>query len=170
MNGVIIDVQGFVVEKSQFLPKELAVYDGQKLAHYVFQPPYNLEFLPIEFQRQAKWLMENFHGLDWNCGFVPSHQCNNILIQVSKDVNVVYVKGREKANFLRKIISQQDVVELSETPSLPSTSQPKCFVHSKNKNKVYKCALTNVYFLYETFFKVNSSSKEEEEEIICNFC
>ncbi|EFA12323.2 hypothetical protein TcasGA2_TC005151 [Tribolium castaneum] len=53
-NEVIIDVQGYKIGK-KFIVKELAALRGDKLAHYVFQPPFPSQLLNPQDEKQVKW-------------------------------------------------------------------------------------------------------------------
>lgn len=141
---LIIDIQGFKSENN-FIPKELAAYNGAQIMHYVFRIPFPLNSLPPSIQKENKWLMENLHGLDWKEAFTPLYQFKNIMLNISEKTDVFYVKGREKANFLRKY-TEKDVLELDEKPALPQL-EPNCFYHLK---KPCRCALSNVLYLYNT--------------------
>ena len=146
---LIVDIQGFKDEKNTFLPKELAAFDGHRISHYIFKKPYPLDFLSPECHRQAVWLMKNHHCINWNEGFTPHHYFSNIIEKLTEEVEVefVYVKGVEKAAFVKKY-SKKPVIEIDEQPALP-IGTPKCFHHSKS---TCMCALSNVLYLYDNFF------------------
>jgi hypothetical protein len=143
---VIVDVQGFNTSKKTFTPKELAAYDGTCVSHYIFKPPFSFHTINDEFKKQAFWLTNNHHCLDWNEGFTPLFMFPQIIQRLTKNADSISVKGYEKAAYLRKFVSKP-VIELQEQPALtPST--PSCFYHLKSPSI---CALSNVYYLYETF-------------------
>lgn len=146
---IIIDVQGFKSENNGFIPKELAAFNGNQISHYIFRIPFPFNSLPRDLQKQNKWLVENFHGINWSEGFTPLHQFKNIITNLAEKADVIYVKGKEKANHIRKYTSKP-VVELEEHPALPELA-PNCLHHSRNP---CKCALSNVVFLRDTFMKV----------------
>lgn len=144
--NIIIDIQGFKATDKTFIPKELAAYDGYKTAHYIFKPPYQFNCLPIQLQKQAKWLMNNHHCISWETGFTQVHQFPKIIDSLTTAMDMVYVKGKEKAEFIRQF-TKNPVLEFEENPSL-KPMDAKCFNHSK-LNCI--CALSNVYHLYNTF-------------------
>lgn len=144
---LILDLQGFKDEKNKFIPKELAAYDGEKIIHYVFKQPFPLNFLSPECHKQAVWLMKNHHCINWNLGFTPLHYFSTIIKQVTKNAEFVYVKGVEKAKYIKKYVDNA-VIELDEEPPL-FLSKPKCFYHSKPEAM---CALSNVINMYDLFF------------------
>lgn len=140
----VVDVQGFKIENNKFIVKEFAAYDGVKICHYIFKPPYPFEMLSPDVQKQVRWLTRNYHCIKWTDGFTPLHLFGKIIQNLITDDDCVYVKGGEKANYIRQFISQP-VLEFEEKPPLVKSST-KCFYHSNNN---CMCALSNVYYLYE---------------------
>ncbi|CAH1160039.1 unnamed protein product [Phaedon cochleariae] len=143
---LVLDVQGFKLEKNKFIVKELAAFDGSKICHYIFKAPFPLDQLSPDLQRQAHWLTENHHCLPWDMGFTPLHLFGKIIMDLTNSSDIIYVKGFEKANYIRQFIKKL-VVEFDEQPTLKMT-HPKCFNHSKTQ---CICALSNVFYLYENF-------------------
>lgn len=90
--------------------------------------------------------MNHYHFIDWNSGFTPVHQFVKIIKILTKDVDMVYIKGNEKFNFMKKY-SEVPVYKFDESPPLPLT-KPTCFHHNSKK---CVCALSNVFFLYHNF-------------------
>lgn len=144
--NTIIDVQGFKISEKEFIPKELAAFDGSKFTHFIFKPPYSFHHLPEPMKKQASWLIDHHHSINWDEGFTPIYQFKNIIIRLTKSADRIYVKGREKSNFLRKFTTKI-ITELDEHPAMQE-SEPKCFYHNKPK---CICALSNVILLYEKF-------------------
>lgn len=144
--SLVLDVQGFKTSQKIFQPKELAAYDGIHVSHYIFKPPFPLHTLPHDLQQQAKWLMHNHHCINWMEGYTPIHSFKDIMQRLTKNVDVVYVKGSEKANYLRTFTDKR-VVEFDEQPAL-SPSIPSCMYHSHSP---CMCALSNVYHLYNNY-------------------
>lgn len=146
MTTIIIDIQGFKINKKTFIPKELAVLKNLKSAHYIFKPPFLFELLPEKFQKQFKWLVKNHHCIQWNVGVVPHYKLKDIIRDLTYDVTKIYVKGKEKAEFLKKI-TRKSIVELPESPALRS-GLPECLYHCSED---CYCSLSNVKYLYEQF-------------------
>lgn len=143
---VILDVQCFKISEKTFSPKELAVYDGNAVSHYIFRAPFPFSTLPPHLQAEANWLMNNHHCIDWDEGFTPTYMFPKILQRLVRDADVVYVKGREKAAFLRNYITKP-IIEIEERPAL-SAYKPTCMYHSK---PLCYCALSNVYHLHKHY-------------------
>lgn len=149
MRMLMLDVQGFKIENNKFIPKELAAYDGTQTCHYVFKSPFDIRYLPSDLLKQADWLMKNHHCILWDEGFTPIHKFSDIIKNLTEKVDRVYVKGKEKAQYIRKY-SLKPVIELDEDPPLQQ-GESHCFNHSKSP---CICALTNVYYLYNNFLMI----------------
>lgn len=139
-------MQGFKISAKMFTPKELAVYDGYGISHYIFKAPFPFSTLPQHLQDEATWVMNNHHCIHWDEGFTPAYMFRKILQRLVQDADVVYVKGREKAAFLRNYITKH-IIEIEERPAL-SASKPTCMHHLKSP---CYCALSNVYHLHEHY-------------------
>lgn len=146
-NSMVLDVQGFKTGKNKFIPKELAAYDGNRICHYIFRPPFALNCLDPETLKHTSWLMQNHHCIPWDTGYTPLYKFASIVKDLTEKVDIIYVKGNEKANFLRKY-SKKPIVELEDHPPL-KTNIPRCFYHTNKESSM--CALFNVFFLYDHF-------------------
>jgi hypothetical protein len=143
---LIIDFQGFKLESNRFIPKELAAYDGCKISHFIFKKPYSFNLLSTSLQKQVDWLINNHHCITWGSGYTPLHNFSNIIQDITKDANLIYVKGKEKAAYLKKYTSIP-IIEIEGKPVLKQ-DVPRCFYHSKSPSV---CALSNVFFIYDNF-------------------
>lgn len=145
--NLVLDIQGFKIEKNKFIVKELAGFNGEKICHYIFKPPFPFDMLSPDIQKDAKWVIEKYHSIQWDEGVTPLHRFNTILTDLVGKADRIYVKGKEKAEYIRRF-TQKPILELEEQPRLQHGAT-KCFYHSKN---ISMCALSNVFFLYENFF------------------
>lgn len=146
MSFVVIDLQGF--KTPEFIPKEMAIWDGQRIGHYVFKQPFPFKYLSESLQRQANWLSTNYHKLNWVDGDVEVSRIPHILEDIRKYADIVYCKGRIKSNYLKKYL---DVIDLDQTPCLRNLprdqvalTNSKCFYH---ENGI--CAVENAKLLYD---------------------
>lgn len=140
---LVLDFQGFKDSQNEFIIKELAGFDGCKTFHIIFKPPFSFHTLSPKAQASAKWVIKNYHNLNWGVGCIPYHNLLNLLTTLTSSYDIVYMKGREKATFIQNLITST-VLELPEHPPL-SMSQPQCVYHITN---LCMCALTNVQQLY----------------------
>lgn len=150
MNIFIVDFQGFGVFNNHFILKELALrHDGHHY-HFIITPPCNLSQLPTSLQRQVCWLYNNYHRLSWNGGWINFTKVK-IFLRNKIQNGTVYVKGKEKAQWLMELLSNenvqiQNVEDIFNCPNLRELkrnypNQIKCQNHSNC------CALQNVYLL-----------------------
>lgn len=145
---LVLDVQCFKSGKNTFIAKELAAYDGQRIAHYVFKAPFPLDHLPLKQQKEAHWVVNHHHQIPWDSGYTPLHRFADIVAQVTCFEDMVYVKGMEKAEYLQKF-TKTPIIQLADQPAI-TADKPTCFYH---KSIPSVCALSNVFFLYD-FFKM----------------
>ena len=137
---LILDVQGFKTNKNKLIVKEFAAYNGINVCHNVFKPPFPFDCLPEEYQKQAHWLMLHHHAVDWNAGYTHHFLFPQIIKHITRNATEVYVKGKEKADFIRQHVDVP-VLELPETPALKK-QLGSCFHHL---NEFCVRALSNVY-------------------------
>jgi hypothetical protein len=150
MSFVVIDIQGF--KTPEFTPKELAIWDGNRLAHYVFKEPFSFKYLPEKFQREANWLSNNYHRIKWSDGDVDLSRIPYILNNIKRYTDTIYCKGQIKSIYLKKLFGEEITVkDLNQTPSLRNlprehikNANSKCFYH---QNGV--CAIDNVKLIYD---------------------
>lgn len=145
---LVLDVQGYKISKNTFTPKELAFYDGIRFSHYIFKPPFPWQMLQPEFKKQAIWVMNNHHCIKWEEGFTPHYYFPQILQRICQKSDAIYVKGLEKAAFIRKFTSTP-VHEFGEQPALVAR-EVSCYYHS---NTICYCALTNVKYLFNNYVR-----------------
>ena len=72
--------------------------------------------------------MHNHHCIDWNEGFTPAFLLPKIIERLLRDLDTVYVKGKEKAEYLQRFMTKE-IVELEEQPTLRE-STPSCMFHT----------------------------------------
>lgn len=145
---IVVDLQGFTIKK-QFIPKELALYDGYRQGHYIFKPPCEKCELNVSERKTVNWLERHYHGLLWDSGFTYLNQLYDILIETLQHHEIVYVKGEMKLKFLKELTHLDNIYAYPEDkqPSLRKfISRPECMFHVK---KYTHCALSNVLLLYK---------------------
>lgn len=147
---LVIDIQGFLAP--HFVPKEMAITDGFRTSHYLFKPPLPWRHLSTNLQNSIKCVTSTRHGLLWYQGFVNLQEIDAILNNATQKENIIYCKGKKKAEYLRAH-TQAQVVDLNEgneeiDPFLDWS--PPCFAHNLN---TCRCALNNVSHLYTHLIK-----------------
>jgi len=142
--SAIVDPQGFSGPKGQFVLKEVAILANGMTPPVVYQfaPPYPWNDLPQECQRRNAWLERNYLELKWNSGTTPYDHIEDILHSHLGLIEKIYVKGREKVEWLRTLLlSSHHMIENLEydyddvIPSLHKLTST-CPHHKKQ----YMCA------------------------------
>lgn len=153
MKFVIVDMQGFCIP--DFFPKELAIFDGKRLAHFLIRSPKPLFTIQDpSIIAQIKFVQGSVHGLYYGSGDVAYEDLPAILKNHLQNVDVVYVKGSEKWKFLQDIFNESmplEVVNTEHTVGCPKfEKQPAtCLNHSLiSQNRKTKCAINNCQTLY----------------------
>lgn len=141
---VILDFQWFTISRNNVIPKELASCDSEhKKSHFLFKPIVSFGALSEEDQRVARFVTGSYTGLNWEGGFTNSCEFDAIVKQLCRNVDVVYVKGRQKLDFLKHIVNNR-IVDLLEAGKI-TRGIPSCPFHNGN---FVVCALRNVELLY----------------------
>ncbi|KAL1487573.1 hypothetical protein ABEB36_015746 [Hypothenemus hampei] len=149
MNFAIVDIQGYVIN-NEFTVKELAIYDGKDLKSYLFKPTVQYSDLYTSDRKTANYLYHNIHGIPYNAGVVDYSEINDILENDLSSVDIVFVKGQAKADFLASaFMGWVHIVNLEkdttdQVPNLEPTTE-NCNNH---KLKCCNCSIRNVYVLF----------------------
>jgi len=153
-----VDLQGFIIGRN-FIVKEVAILrDGSVLSHYFFGSPVPWRALTKSERCQASWLIRNHHGLQWEDGNVPYSFAQRLITKAvmgsTEDEVFVYVKGREKREWLTDILDDDvrnyvnietldaDYEDIASLNKLDVTNNIRCEKHLKN------CALQNVFKIF----------------------
>jgi len=67
-----------------------------------------MEMLPLQYQKQADWLMNHHHFIQWGEGFTALYYLSTIIKRVTRDVDMIYVKGLEKLEFIKTYCTHTD--------------------------------------------------------------
>ena len=107
---IFIDVQGYCLSFG-YIPKEIAIFDGIRLANFLFKPPFKRNLLSTQDDKIVAW-SEEYHGLDWDSGYTDLNEVNGIIENIFFHFNKpkVYVKGVEKTKFLKKILGDESII------------------------------------------------------------
>ncbi len=154
----IIDFQAFKDGRNKFIMKELAIIScsANKIVHCIIKPPYGFSSLFSKRKNQVMWLKKNFHGLDWNDGYITPGAAMALFQETVKDADRLLVKGSERCKFIQNLFPTKVVIDLDDLDCPPAkkiddlANSPQCF----HKNhipanapafKEYACSLKYVY-------------------------
>jgi len=156
---IFVDLQGFLIGRDFTVKEFAALKEGYVLSHYIFECPYPWNILSRSERRQAIWLIENCHGLNWDDGMVPYGMAKSLITKAVMDITatsnkiVVYIKGHEKREWLRDLLLDEarrvyvenieaHYEDIESLNKLDVTHTLRCQKHVKN------CALQNVFKIY----------------------
>lgn len=102
---ITIDAQGFKNDNNEFIFKELAItFNNNEYQNFLIEPPFPFERLSRNKQKEAIWLRNNHHHLNWNDGSVSFKSVQNFLKENICITTDIYVKGIEKTEWIKDIL------------------------------------------------------------------
>jgi len=136
--------------------KELAIVNGDNdkssVGNFHFCPPCAGSQLPLSVRKTNYWVTCNLHAISWEDGYVQYSRLKQILLDVLPNnffPFAVYVKGREKCDFLSKLLQGAYTVSDLDTLSCPKSSDlplpsplRSCHVHKAIPDQ---CPLVKCY-------------------------
>lgn len=128
MSKYIIDIQGFNGDDNSFIIKELTIADlyGDRILHYLVLPPFDISFLTEKEKKYVSWLQKFHHKIQWNDGQLEYNQVFSILREAVRDADILYIKGSERAAFLRRITSKYVIdLDLLDCPRASCLPMPE---------------------------------------------
>lgn len=155
--NTIVDVKGFKDHANDFIVKEIAIVENQRLQSFLIKPPYPLSCLTKSEISGVRWMERNM-GILWDEGYVPylKYKCYTKIVKLLRNKSI-YVKGYEKVLWVQKNCGHNNVFNIEELgcPSFPSLytmydQSPdvfSCMHHSKS------CALKNVTSLHKWYIE-----------------
>ena len=88
-----------------FIIKELTIVDlyGQDVYHFLVKPPFDKTVLSDDEQKSVWWLENFHHKIHWDDGMFEYDEFFVDLRKITREADILYVKGREKALFLESV-------------------------------------------------------------------
>lgn len=165
-----IDFQGFKDNSNRFIVKEFALITKNIIFHDIIKSPKIT--LDESHERQAKWLTENHHGLEWTCGQISFTKLRNTIQPILQN-KTVYIKGSEKVKWLQYILRISKKNNVSNRINIIDMETLNCSIslHKKidkqnkfyvcenhrsikyKKNEMRHCAMENVLILSDWYIK-----------------
>lgn len=172
----IVDIQGLVDSDQHFLPKEVAITSVKDnlLGYWLIAPPSKF----FELSRSAKitnnWLTLNHHGIEWYEGVVLQEELEDLLRDITKLAKYIFVRGKDKADYLEKVLSR-DIVNLEyATPAFKNLPSVKniCVHHIAPTKERFCCAVKNIKKLKrylvanpKTFYTKDRTTTDGEDTV-----
>lgn len=127
MYRAFVDLQGFVVDKKEFIVKEFALLslNDDRIVHLTFKEPHNYWLLSEKARKSVIWTSE-YHGMSWESGQAPYTNLTSFVSKHLKQADdcIYYVKGAEKCSWLKKF-HRVECVNI-ENLGCPSLSKLMC--------------------------------------------
>ena len=146
MKFIVIDIQGFL-NPPNFIPKEIAIRDGMKSENLLLKPLRT--DITGEELKQVQYLTNHYHGLSFDGGLIDFIEGVNILRKQISNSDLVYVRGHQKEEFLRSIVTcdvdRQKIKNVEKTTPPFRKGESSCFHHNIKK---CMCASRNAFDLF----------------------
>lgn len=148
---LIVDIQFCKDLQNKVIPKEICVISLRQdyIGHWLIAPPCPLKKLQKEARQQNDWLYKNCHGIPWQDGDISQKRVKKNLREIFKDCGKLYVRGRDKVDFLQDLTTAE-IVNLEDDESCPSFANltwlgTYCLYHANKFGYLgFNCALNNV--------------------------
>lgn len=160
-NFVYVDVQGFRTFHNRFMCKEFCLVDGDFIYHALVKSPYSFNKMPAYYQRQANWLINQYHRIKYDCGDVHINELKEATFSRIENKTIL-VKGVQKISWLKHMfrdcgnIECVNVEDLDEFDLTDRRTEPYdvCEYH----NKIFgwtqgPCAMTTALMLQDLTLK-----------------
>lgn len=145
----VIELQAFRGNKDEYIIKELVILDLLTCVVYsfLFKPPFPFKKLNAKAKKTNKWLVKNFHNIEWCEGFTSYKNLENIMYHFCNEFTTIYTKGIEKRDWIQMYTTCRVInVQMSKDDHFNTFENICISVKSKNHRKS-QCALKNVYRL-----------------------
>ncbi|KAK3920706.1 Lipoyl synthase, mitochondrial [Frankliniella fusca] len=126
------DMQVLRGADDDYVIKEFSLYSSQfdgSRGTTIFKPPYAETILSPEQRKRNSYITRHIHGLKWNSGTVPYEHLGDMIQELLRDYNRIYVKGVEKLRLLLRYAPPGVLVYNIERDGCPRLKTlPKLFV------------------------------------------
>lgn len=114
---VYVDIQGFKKPRG-FICKEFCLVDDNGYKFHAFvRPTCRLKELPAFKRRQAVWLMNNHHKIDYDFGDMDPFDLRDQMYPKMEN-KIVLLKGLDKINWLKYMFRKHGEIECLDINSM----------------------------------------------------
>jgi len=154
-----VDFQAFKNLRNEFILKEVTIIDIDKRRdnHFLIRPPQPYNQLPNKLKKRVDFLTNNIHGLEWDSGMIGFRNAITLIKGILKDASKIYIKGSERVNYFKKLLSGKENCIIDLDPIVPKIIKPtpfsECVFNHKIDNKcLHKQA--HKYLIYVYFYEM----------------
>lgn len=164
MEFAFADFQGFLYNNNVFHFKEICILTKNIKFHEFVKPPLPFYNLTAFYRKQAQWLEEEFHGLNWDTGYITQQELINTILPILK-FKIVFLKGANKIKWMDEILQDKSIICINIEDigcdlklSKKNVDDQSVRVCAKHKHAHSCCARVNALLLKKWFF-TNFGSK-----------
>lgn len=166
MDFAFIDLQGFLYNhKNSLLVKEICILTKNIKFHEFVKSPFPFNKLNYHFKKQAKWLEDYHHGLNWDMGYITLQELRTTISPILNG-KILFVKGANKVKWMEDILDDKKIIcinmedincDLSLNKWETTINQFSC---EKHKNLSSHCARSNATLLKKWFYSHRNEMKK----------
>lgn len=115
MSAYVVDFQAFKSMCNEFILKEVVITSCNSCVthHYMVRPPFPFDTITPALRRIVSDFTKHVHGIPWDSGFIQHNEIEKLMFFYLKDASVVYIRGSERARFLKRMLpAKVTVVDL----------------------------------------------------------
>lgn len=164
MELAFIDLQGFLYgDNSTFAIKEICIFTKNIKLHEFVKPPFSFNELKGHFKKQAEWLEEYHHGLNWNTGYITLQELQITISPILKG-KILLVKGCNKVKWMKDILEDQQIIcinveDINCELQLNKEIRQSQFACKKHKYSNSHCARSNAALIKNWFYSHSNKVK-----------
>lgn len=146
----IIEIQAFRGNKNEFLIKELVIMDLETnvVVYFLFKPPFSFKRLNSKAYKTNKWLIKNYHFINWNEGFTNYKEIDNIMYHYCQQYTTAYTSGFEKSQWIQQYMNGQVIhFPIQMQPTNNQDSVGFCLSVLNPRHKTRNCVLMRAFTL-----------------------
>lgn len=115
---VYVDIQGFKKPQNRFICKEFCLLQDNGYKFHTFvKSTMSFKKLPSFHKRQALWLMNNHHKIDYDFGDMDSFDLRDQMYPKMRN-KIILVKGSDKIKWLKYMFRHHGEIECIDIDSL----------------------------------------------------
>lgn len=115
---VYVDIQGYRRPKNYLVCKEFCLLDDYGYEyHAIVKPSIPLKRLPSHYRRQAEWVLNNHHKIQYSHGDVDPFELRDRMYPKLQN-KIIWVKGEDKIRWLKYMFRNHGEIECFNIDSM----------------------------------------------------
>lgn len=159
IKSCIVEFQSFVGNSNEFIVKELSILDlaTNVTWYFLFKPPHSFRRLNGKAARTNKWLINNYHHIAWNEGFIEYSELEGIVKHYCSKFSHIYTTGDKKSEWLQQYTSAKVLTFPLSKREQVYIGDGFCLSTRDVRHATTNCALIKTYRILSSMGKNNDT-------------